>query len=150
MRYILTRKNSATATRPYARPSLESLFPRTAEWDRRTPAVDIHEEEGRYVLEAELPGVAESDIEVKLEDSLLTIQAAPNRDAADRDRSANGSRAGSRYLVRERVQREFGRSFVLPKDVNRDAIQAHYRNGVLTLTLEKVAESKPRSIPIQN
>ncbi len=148
MRYILTRTGTPAATRSYSRTSLESLFPRTAEWDRRTPAVDIHEEEGRYVLEAELPGVAESDIEVKLEDSLLIIHATPNRDAAQETSHGNGN--GSRYLVRERAQREFGRSFVLPKDVNRDAIKAHHRNGVLTLTLDKVAASKPRSIPIQN
>lgn len=146
MRYILTR--TTTEAGPRHRQAGDVLFARTAEWDRRTPVVDIHEEEGRYVLEAELPGVVETDIEVKVEDSLLTIHAVPRRDARQNGQTENTD--GKRYLVHERVQREFGRSFVLPKDVNRDAIHAQYRTGVLTLTLEKAAEAKPRTIPIQN
>jgi HSP20 family protein len=107
----------------------------------RMPAVDVREEDDRYVLEAELPGMTEKDIEVKVEDTLLTI-ASRHEEKRDEEQR-NG------YIIRERSRTEFKRSFVLPKDVDRDNIHATFRNGLLELTLAKKPEAQPKSIEIK-
>jgi len=105
-----------------------------------SPRVDIREDEDKYLLEAELPGATEKDIEVKVEDNLLTI-------ASKHDESNKEEKNG--YLVRERRYQSFSRCFVLPKDVNRDKIDAQFENGLLTLTLNKAPEAKPKKIEIK-
>lgn len=104
------------------------------------PAVDIRESEEGYVLEAELPGFNESDVEVNLNDNLLTITASTE---TKDDEKANG------YVLRERRSRAFTRSFVLPSEVDREKIDAKFADGVLTLELHKTPESKPRRIEIK-
>jgi HSP20 family protein len=102
--------------------------------------VDVREEEGRYVLEAELPGLAEKDIEVKVENDMLTL-ASKSENA--REEKRNG------YLLRERSARAFSRSFVLPKDVDREHIQARLENGLLVMELPKTEAAKPRQIEVK-
>lgn len=104
------------------------------------PAVDIREDENSYVLEAELPGHTEDSVEVKLDDNLLTIST---KDEESDENKQNG------YVLRERRYASFTRSFVLPKDVNREDIQASFSNGLLTLELRKSPESKPRQIEVK-
>ena len=106
----------------------------------RTPSVDIVEDEDRYVLEAELTGLSEKDVDVKVEDSLLTISSKKTEETETEKRS---------YLLRERRDFQFTRSFVLPKDVNRESIAASFKNGLLTLELPKLPETKPRKIDIK-
>ena len=106
--------------------------------DGRQPVVDVVEKEDEYLLEAELPGLSEEDVNVSVEDRLLTISAnkAPNDDER-------------RYLIRERTAGELRRSFVLPKDADRSNIEARFKNGVLLLTVKKLPEAKPRQIKIE-
>ena len=104
------------------------------------PAVDIRESENGYVLEAELPGFAETEIDVKLNDTLLTISAGTEEKSEE-------SKAG--YLLRERRSRSFTRSFVLPREVDRESIEAAFSNGVLTLELHKTPEAQPRQIEVK-
>ena len=104
------------------------------------PAVDIREDENSYVLEAELPGHTEDSVDVKLDDNLLTIST---KEENNDETQKNG------YVLRERRIAAFNRSFVLPKDVNREDITASFANGVLTLELRKSPESKPRQIEIK-
>ena len=104
------------------------------------PAVDIREDENSYVLEAELPGHTEESVEVKLDDNLLTI-------STKEEESAEDTKDG--YVLRERRYASFNRSFVLPKDVNREDIEASFSNGLLTLELRKSPESKPRQIEVK-
>ena len=106
-----------------------------------SPRVDIREDDDNYLLEAELPGVTEKDIEVKVEDNLLTI-------ASSYDESNKEEKNG--YLVRERRFQSFSRCFVLPKDVDREKIDAQFKNGLLSLTLSKAPEAKPKKIEIKN
>ena len=106
-----------------------------------SPRVDIREDDDRYLLEAELPGVTEKDIEVKVEDNLLTI-------ASNYDESSKEEKNG--YLVRERRFQSFSRCFVLPKDVDREKIDAQFKNGLLSLTLSKAPEAKPKKIEIKS
>lgn len=106
-----------------------------------TPVVDVREEKERYVLEAELPGMTEKDVDVHVEDNMLTIKSAKEEEKEEKNEEG--------YLVRERRSRSFSRSFVLPKDVDRDKVEARFRNGLLTLTMPKSAESKARQIQIK-
>lgn len=117
-----------------------SLFDGRLVGSPRVPAVDIREEADRYVLEAELTGLSEKDIDVKVQDNLLTI-------ASKKEEEKETKKSG--YLVKERRSSAFSRSFVMPKDVDREKIDAGFKNGLLTLTLHKVPESKPRDIEVK-
>ena len=118
------------------------------------PAVDIREEKESYILEAEVPGINEDNIEIKLDDNLLTINAKSsantekmeNKDeteAAKRDEHPK-----TKYLLRERRALNFTRSFVLPKDADRENITASVKSGLLKLTINKTPKKEPRSIKI--
>ena len=110
---------------------------------RRTsqPRVDIQEKDGAYVLEAELPGFSEKDVEVKVDDNLLTISSKSENEKTEEHQG---------YILKERRNRSFARSFVLPKDVDRDSIEAHFNDGLLSLTLNKTPETKPKTIEVKS
>ncbi|TVQ39595.1 MAG: Hsp20/alpha crystallin family protein [Spirochaetaceae bacterium] len=147
MRYIIRHvEPRRIASADYQR-RMNAESARRPDWEQRTPLVDVRETDDHYLLQAELPGTAEEAIEVKVEDALLTITAPADGQTHDTQPGRKDSN-GHTFLMHERSSRPFGRSFALPKDVNRDAITAEYRNGVLTLRLEKTAESRPRTIPI--
>ena len=105
------------------------------------PRVDIQEKEDAYLLEAELPGLSDKDVDVKVDDNLLTISSKSE---------SENSEEKSGYILRERRHRSFARSFVLPKDVDRDSIEAHFNDGLLSLTLNKTPETKPRTIEVKS
>ena len=102
----------------------------------RAPSVDVREEEGRYLLEAELPGLTEKDVDVKVEDNLLTITSAQE---VKQEEKKNG------YLMKERRSA----SFVLPKDAEKEKIEANFKNGLLTLEIPKAEQAKPRKIDVK-
>ncbi len=104
------------------------------------PRVDIHEDDTRYLLSVDLPGVCSEDVEVQAENNLLTIKGERKRET---DEVKDG------YRRTERVFGSFNRSFSLPKDVNLEGISAAHKNGVLTVTLPKKEQAKPKSIEIQ-
>jgi HSP20 family protein len=120
--------------------ALDSFFGETPFWKSRTPAVNVREEEGRYVLEAELPGLSQKDVDVRVEDNLLTLSSAQTE---EKEETSEG------YLIHERNSSSFKRSFVLPKNVDKDSISAKFRNGLLVLEIQKKAEVKPRSIEVK-
>ena len=107
---------------------------------RSSPAVDLRENDAQYLMEVELPGLAEKDIEVKLESNLLTISS---RKEEKTEEKKNG------YLLRERRSAHFSRSFVLPEDVEREKIAAEFKNGILTLTFPKVPAAQPKTIEVK-
>ncbi|MDJ0779729.1 MAG: Hsp20/alpha crystallin family protein [Gammaproteobacteria bacterium] len=110
-----------------------------ADW---APSVDIEEADDRYQIKADLPGVARDDIEVKLENGVLSIRGEK------RSEKTTGEE-GSKQHRTERFHGTFARSFTLPEAVRADAIDASYRDGVLTLTIPKAEDVKPRSIDIK-
>ncbi len=118
----------------------DSFITATPQQAVNSPAVDIREEEDRYVLEAELPGLNEKDVDVKVEENLLTLSSS---------REENHEEKKNGYLIRERKAASFNRSFVLPKDVDRERIEARFRNGLLTLTIPKNPKDQPRRIEIR-
>jgi len=103
------------------------------------PAVDIYETPNELVVKADLPDVNEKDIDVRVENNLLTIRG---------ERKFEKSVSEENYLRVERTYGAFSRSFSLPNTVNAEAIGAEYKNGVLTVTLPKREESKPRQVKI--
>jgi HSP20 family protein len=103
------------------------------------PAVDIYETPNELVVKADLPDVDEKDIDVRVENNLLTIHG---------ERKFENSVSEENFLRVERTYGAFSRSFSLPNTVNSEAIGAEYKNGVLTVTLPKREESKPRQVKV--
>ena len=108
-------------------------------WRTGAPAVDIREEDDGYLVQAELPGIAEKDLKVSVDDNVLTISARTGKDA---ERKTDG------YLVRERRHAAYTRSFVLPRDADHEGVSASFEDGLLTLTVPKTEASKARRIPV--
>jgi HSP20 family protein len=104
------------------------------------PAVDVRETETGWHMEVDLPGFSEKDVEVKLENNLLTISSRKEEKPQEKK---NG------YLLRERRATSFCRSFVLPDDADREKIEASYANGVLSLNFAKVPAAQPRTIEVK-
>jgi HSP20 family protein len=103
------------------------------------PAVDIYETPNELVVKADLPDVNEKEIDVRVENNLLTIRG---------ERKFEKSVSEENFLRVERTYGAFSRSFSLPNTVNAEAIGAQYKNGVLTVTLPKREESKPRQVKV--
>lgn len=104
------------------------------------PDVDIEEDDTRFVVLADVPGVAIGDLDITLTDNLLTIEGS-------REPAAPGeARRSSR---KERATGKFSRQFYLPKSVDADAITARMDNGVLQIVIPKVETRQPRTIEIQ-
>ena len=117
-----------------------SFFDDIPKWENRKPPVDVREEKDKYVVEVELPGLTEKDIDVKVEENLLTISSAS--DEKDEEKK-NG------YLIRERKASQFSRSFVLPKDVQKDKIDARFKNGILSLEVPRAPKEEPKKIEVK-
>lgn len=108
------------------------------------PAVDIRETDGTYVLEAELPGYDEKDLEIHLDNRTLIIQSKKEEASKEKDAPS----AKGRYFIRERRKSSFTRSFKLPEDADQEGISASFKNGLLILEIKKRAEAKKRFIQI--
>ena len=109
-----------------------------ADW---APSVDIDEQDDKYVIKADLPGVEKKDIDVKLENGMLSIRGE-KRTESETDK-------GGKHHRRERFYGTFARSFTLPDSVDADRVDAAYKDGVLTLSIPKTEETKPKSIDIK-
>ncbi|RLW70771.1 MAG: hypothetical protein B6D68_00435 [spirochete symbiont of Stewartia floridana] len=102
-------------------------------------SVDIAESGDSYRIEAELPGFSSSEVEVKVKENLLIIEA----------RQAEISEEKSSFRTRERIRGNRSRSFTLPEDVDKDAVNAELKNGLLEVVLKKKPEVQPLSIKVQ-
>ena len=103
------------------------------------PAVDIYETENELVLKADLPDISEKDLDIRVENNMLTVRG---------ERKFEQKVNEDNYLRIERTYGSFSRSFSLPNTVNTEAIKAEYKNGVLTVQLPKRAESKPKQVKV--
>ncbi|MEK9784958.1 MAG: Hsp20 family protein [Gammaproteobacteria bacterium] len=107
----------------------------------RTPAIDVSETEGAYLVKAELPGVARDGLNVTINDGVLTINAERKEEKKDEK--------DGRLIRQERYYGKFVRSLRLGSDIDEARIDARYEDGVLHLTLPKTAEIKPRKVDIK-
>ncbi|MBK5092748.1 MAG: Hsp20/alpha crystallin family protein [Actinobacteria bacterium] len=104
------------------------------------PAVDIYETEDSLVVEAELPGVDPKNIDVSVDEGVLSLKG---------ERKLEKEVKEENYHRVERAYGMFQRSVRLPSDVDADAIKANYESGVLKVSVPKVEPKKPKSVPIE-
>jgi len=104
------------------------------------PAVDISEDAAGYKVTAELPGMTEKDIEVSLTDRMLTVRGEKRQEMTETKQD---------YHLTERSYGEFRRSFTLPEGVDAAKIDASFANGVLTVTIPKMAKAEPQKIAVK-
>lgn len=124
--------------RPAAEPEAEGEAT-TRPGERQTPMIDIHETPDGLVLEADLPGAADSGLNVQLEDNVLTLHARVEPTVPE----------NARPIHQEYRPGEYHRSFILSDEVDRERIAAELKNGVLRLSLPKAERSRPRRIEIK-
>lgn len=121
---------------PFGRPALDiEPFWRTAMSGAMSPATDLGENEKAYEVTVELPGLDESDIEVKLANGALTIRGEKKEEKEEKKKD---------YYLSERRFGSFLRSFRVPEGVDVDKIEASFKKGVLTVTLPKTAEAQKK------
>ena len=103
------------------------------------PAVDIYETENELVIKADLPDVNPQDLDIRVENNILTIRG---------ERKFESKVKEDNYLRVERAYGSFARSFTLANTVNSEAIKADYQDGVLKLSIPKKEEAKPKQIKV--
>jgi len=106
------------------------------------PAVNVEETKDELILLAELPGMTEDNINIEMENSVLTISGEKSEERTEGDEER-------RYHLWERRYGQFQRSFTLPRTVKGDDIHASFDKGVLRIRMPKVAEAKTRKIAIE-
>jgi HSP20 family protein len=115
--------------------------PRAAGGAGMAPAMDVTENESAYVVSVELPGVAKEDVSVELHDDVLTIRGEKKSEREEK-------KERRRWV--ERRYGSFSRSFTLPRNAAGDRVDAAFKDGVLTLTIPKTEESKPKTVKISS
>ena len=103
------------------------------------PSVDIFETDNEVVVKAEMPGMNASDVDVRLENNVLTLKGERHFEKDAKEENYH------------RIEREYGtftRSFALPRTVNGDKVSAEYRDGILKIVLPKKEETKPKAIKV--
>ena len=104
------------------------------------PAVDVAETDKAYEITAELPGLDEKNVEVKLANGVLSIKGEKQEEKEEKEKD---------YYRRERSFGSFERSFQVPDDVEENKIEASFKNGVLSVTLPKSAEARKQAKKIE-
>ena len=104
-----------------------------------TPALDIHEDKDNFIVRAELPGMKREDIDVSLHDGALSISG---------ERKLEQKFEEAEVYRTERFFGKFQRTVALPAAVAADKVKAQYKDGVLTITLPKTDEAKPKQISV--
>jgi HSP20 family protein len=132
-----------TAQRDFDRLFREAFSPVFGETELSTrawaPPVDIYETDNDIVLKAELPGVDPKDVEIRVEDNNLYLKG---------ERKFEKEVKEENYHRVERSYGSFSRSFSLPNSISADKVKAEYKDGLLTLTMPKREEAKPKTIKI--
>ena len=103
------------------------------------PAVDVYEDDHNLTLKIEVPGIDEKDIDVRVENNVLTVHGERKFEKEEKEENFR------------RVERQYGsftRSFTLPNTVDTDRVQANYEKGILKIQLAKKAEAKPKQIKV--
>jgi HSP20 family protein len=106
------------------------------------PGVDIRETESSYVLDMDLPGYDEKDLDIHIDGSSLSI-------SSKQEEARDAHKDEGTYILRERRLSAFSRSFKLPENANPEEVSASFNNGVLNLEIKKRAEAQKRTIHIE-
>ena len=119
----------------------DSFYTPSAKTFSQMPAVDIQEKENLYLLAMELPGFDEKNIDVQVDGSNLTISSRHEEEKKSEDNHNS-------YILRERRQNSFTRSFKLPENADPGTVNASFKNGILNLEVKKRADAQKRTIQI--
>ena len=103
------------------------------------PALDVHEDADNFIIRAEMPGLNREDITVSLQDGALVISG---------ERKVEKVEEGVEVHRQERYYGKFQRALTLPAPVAADKVKAQYKDGILTVTLPKTEEAKPKQIDV--
>lgn len=114
----------------------KDLFSRS-DW---APAVDIKETPEAFLVEAELPGMAKEDVKVTVHDGVLTIQGERKSEEESNDKKLHRI---------ERFYGSFTRRFTLPDNVDENSVKAGFKDGLLTLTIQKAEPKEPKAIEVE-
>ena len=112
------------------------------------PKVDVKEEKDAYLLEMDLPGKTDSDINIELNRNVLTISSQTKSEKEEKQEEKAEAKDAGKYLIKERYYSKFSRSFTLPEDVDSENLSAKVTNGVLTVTMPRKAIAAPKRIAI--
>jgi len=127
------------------------FFGRTTQEQNLTPwapAVDIFEGEHELVVKTDLPDIKPEELDIRVENNILTIRGERKFERVARSAGVSDKVDEKNYLRVERSYGSFARSFSLANTVNTDAIKADYKDGVLTLSIPKREEAKPKQIKV--
>lgn len=105
------------------------------------PAADIYEEGDEYVVEVDVPGYDEADLEIEVTEHTLCIKGERREEKEETDKA---------FQLKERLERHFERRFVLPEEADLDALRAKYEKGVLQVRAPKSSSAEPRRIEIEH
>lgn len=139
------RANGGTLRRLHD--EMDGLFNRFFDWDPQAgdrgwmPALDLAEREDALVVKAELPGMSKDDIDISVQGNVLTI-SGEKKDSTEEKKDE--------YYHVERRHGYFRRDITLSSEVDAEKIEATYHDGVLTVTLPKSEQAKPRRIEVKN
>jgi HSP20 family protein len=106
------------------------------------PVVDVHETEDALVMQAELPGIDPKDVDVSVENGVLTISGEKKQETEE-------GKEGAEYHIVERRYGRFERRFSLPRSVDATKVAADFSHGVLSVTMPKAETAKPRKIEVK-
>ena len=124
----------------FSSPSERILNPMKASY---FPRIDVRENDKAYVLEAELPGFDEKEIEINLENNILCLSSKKTETSEAEEKKDD-------YIIRERRFSSFSRSFKLPANADPETVKAVFKNGILSLEIAKKAEAAKKLIPISH
>jgi HSP20 family protein len=146
---LVARTNGNTPARYTARDpfqfardllSWDPFFAGTRQASAFVPAFEVKETNEAFILKGDLPGVAESDLDIAVHNNVLTVSGS---------RQSEERKEGESYALYERQYGSFSRSFSLPDTADGERVEAKLDAGVLTLTIWKKAEAKPRKIALK-
>ncbi len=105
------------------------------------PAINVYDQDGALTMTAEIPGITAEDLDLSVMQDTVTLKGR---------RKESDDPEGTRVYRRERIGGEFARTLTLPAAVNPETVNAEYKNGVLTVRMEKAAEARAKKIKIQS
>lgn len=114
---------------------------------KHIPRVDVRETEKAYLMEMELPGFSDKDVEISLKDRILSVSSC-HESKTEKENTGKNAKEGE-YLIRERRVASFSRKFTLPADIDSDAVQAKFKDGILEIVIPRRPENQPKLIEIK-
>ena len=110
------------------------------------PRFDVKEEDNAYTLEMDLPGRSEKDVDIELDHDNLTIASKTEETKESKEDKKDKK---TKYILKERRSSNFEHRFTLPADVDTESISANFKNGILTINMQKKAIAAPKRIAIE-